>query len=120
MHKRVQRLWRKRKTAKFLKRLRTHCNNLYSRKKRGTPYPLRKDVHMAKKQKDCATTIPQNSPVKERQLDLFVCQGTLHKPQILSISVKQRDRYRVMIADEVLGNFSTRVDSSQETKTSKN
>jgi hypothetical protein len=92
---------------------------------------------MAKKRKDCATSIPQNSLVKGRQLDLFVRQGNLHKPQILSIpgiSMKRRDRYRVMVGNEVLGEFLTidkalplaqgeRVDSffhSQETNTSKN
>jgi len=65
---------------------------------------------MTKKRKDCATTIPQNSSVKGRQLDLFVCQGNLHKPQIssiLGISMKRRDRYRVVMGDVTLGDHLT-------------
>jgi hypothetical protein len=56
--------------------------------------------------KDCATNIAQNSPLKGRQLDLFIHQGNLHKPQILSIpgiSPRERDRYRVMLGGEILG-----------------
>jgi hypothetical protein len=56
--------------------------------------------------KDCATNITQNSPGHRRQLDLFIHQGNLHKPQILSIpgiSPKQRDRYRVVMGDRILG-----------------
>jgi hypothetical protein len=61
---------------------------------------------MAKKRKNCATNITQNSPSKGRQLDLFIHQGNLHKPQILSIPgvfPKQRDRYRVVLGDRILG-----------------
>ena len=56
--------------------------------------------------KDCATNIAQNPPAYRRQLDIFIHQGNLHKPQILSIpgiSPKQRDRYRVLLGDRILG-----------------
>ncbi len=60
---------------------------------------------MKKQSKNSATTIAQNSPPKGRQLDLFIHQGNLHKPQILSIpgiSPKER-RYRVVLGDRILG-----------------
>ena len=64
---------------------------------------------MAKKQsKNRATNIAQNPPAKGRQLDLFTPQGNLHKPQISSISgilPGERNRYRVVMADQVLGDF---------------
>jgi hypothetical protein len=65
---------------------------------------------MAKKRKDCATSIPQNSPAKGRQLELFTFKGKRHKPQISSvpgISPKQRDRYRVLVGNVVLGDRLT-------------
>jgi len=65
---------------------------------------------MAKKRKNCATNITQNSPSKRRQLDLFIHQGNLHKPQILSIPgvfPKQRDRYGVVLGDRILGDRLT-------------
>jgi hypothetical protein len=61
-----------------------------------------------KESKNCATTIAQNPPAQGRQLELFTFQGKRHKPQISSISgisVKQRDRYRVVLGDEILGDF---------------
>jgi len=65
---------------------------------------------MAKKRKDCATTIPQNPPAQGRRLELFTHTGNLHKPQISTIpgiSVKQRDRYQVVLNDVVLGDRLT-------------
>jgi hypothetical protein len=62
---------------------------------------------MAKKQsKNCGTNIPQNPPSKGRQLEIFTSLGKRHKPQICSIPgvfPKQRDRYRVMVGDRILG-----------------
>jgi len=65
---------------------------------------------MKKQSKDCATNIAQNSLAHRRQLDLFIHQGNLHKPQILSIPgvfPKQRDRYRVVLRGEILGDRLT-------------
>ena len=66
---------------------------------------------MSKKQsKNCATTITQNSPAKGRQLDLFNHTGNLRKPQICSVPgvcPKQRNRYRVLMGDRILGDRLT-------------
>jgi hypothetical protein len=62
---------------------------------------------MAKKQsKNCGTNIPQNPPSKGRQLEIFTSLGKRHKPKICSIPgvfPKQRDRYRVVLWDRILG-----------------
>jgi len=53
-----------------------------------------------------ATNIAQNPPAWGRQLDLFPHQGNRHKPQISSIPgifPKERNRYRVMIGGQALG-----------------
>jgi hypothetical protein len=60
--------------------------------------------------KTCNLSVAQNSPLKRKQLELFVRQGNRHKPQISSIpgiSPKQRDRYRVMLSDVVFGDRLT-------------
>jgi hypothetical protein len=66
---------------------------------------------MTKKQnKTCAISLALNPPVEGRQLKLFNYTGNRHKPQISSIpgiSVKRRDRYRVVLGDEVLGDRLT-------------
>lgn len=67
---------------------------------------------MAKEQnKTCAISIAQNPPVKRRQLSLpLALDRNQQKPQISSIpetSPKQRNRYRVMLGDVVLGDFLT-------------
>lgn len=66
---------------------------------------------MAKRQNEnCAISIARNPLAEGRQLELFNHTGNRHKPQISSIpgiSPKQRDRYRVTLGNQVLGNFLT-------------
>lgn len=60
--------------------------------------------------KTCNLSVTHNSPVEGRQLELFNHTGKRHKPQISSIpgiSPKQRNRYRVMLGSEILGDFLT-------------
>jgi len=60
--------------------------------------------------KTCNPSVTQNPPLEGRQLELFKHTGNQHKPQISSIpgiSPKQRDRYRVMVGNEILGNRLT-------------
>jgi len=58
----------------------------------------------------CNLSVTQKPPVEGRQLELFTHTGDRHKPQISSIpgiSPKQRDRYRVVLGDQVLGDRLT-------------
>ena len=60
--------------------------------------------------KICNSSVVHNPPVEGRQLELFHHTGKRHKPQISSIpgiSPNQRDRYRVVLGDEVLGDRLT-------------
>lgn len=60
--------------------------------------------------KTCATSITPKSPSNGRQLELFTTGDLHNKPQIFSIpgiSPKQRDRYRVMAGNEILGDRLT-------------
>lgn len=62
------------------------------------------------KTKVCNPSVAHKPPVKGRQLELFSPTGKRHKPQISSIPgipPKQRDRYRVMLGDVVLGDRLT-------------
>ena len=66
--------------------------------------------NIPKMKKTCNLSVARNPPSQGRQLELFSFQGNRHKPQISSIpgiSPKQRDRYRVMLGDEILGDFLT-------------
>lgn len=57
-----------------------------------------------------STSIPSNPPVNWRQLELFPLSGKPQKPQISSVpgtSVKQRNRYRVLLGEKVLGDRLT-------------
>ena len=58
----------------------------------------------------CNLSVTQTPPVEGRQLELFTHTGDRHKTQISSIpgiSPKQRDRYRLMRGDQVLGDRLT-------------
>jgi hypothetical protein len=60
--------------------------------------------------KTCNTSIPHNSPVGWRQLELFPLSGKHLKPQISSIpgiSVTERRRYRVIAGERILGDRLT-------------
>lgn len=94
----------KRKTAEFLfKLLRIHCNK-YSRKAEGRPHQ-QKSVPMKTTTsiKDYGENYHNRPP---KQLEFFNLAGNLQKPQIASIpgtSPKQRDRYRVVLGGQILG-----------------
>lgn len=60
--------------------------------------------------KTCNLSVTRKSPAQGRQLEIFGQNLIVQRPQITSVpgvSVRERNRYRVMLGDTILGDFLT-------------